>query len=255
MKFRAFAELASRGRVLRRRLPARAGGFPIFVTPDSALQYWLPLGRSSALLFDVAGRFVSKGDVVWDVGANCGVFAFASAHAAGPAGQVLALEPDTFLVSLLRRSAAALPASCAPTDVLPCAISDGVGVARFNIARRGRSTNYLASGSGRTDAGGVRESVSVMTVSLDWLLDRFAPPAFVKIDVEGAEAAVLRGAQRLLREARPVVLCETDADSRACIGQMFREFGYSFYDAEALDRGPTVDPAFNALALPPGKAL
>lgn len=255
VNLRTVVELASRGRVIRRRLPARSGGFPIFVSPDSALQYWLSLDRSSALLFDTVLRFVRSGDTVWDVGANCGLLSFAAAHAAGRTGQVVAVEPDVFLVSILRRSATGLPPACSPVEVLPCAVSDQVGVARFNIARRGRSTNFLASGSGRTDTGGVRESVTVMTVTLDWMLDRFAPPSFVKIDVEGAEIAVLSGAKRVLDQAKPIIFCETDAASRVEVGSILRDLGYSFYDAEALDRGQSPDPAFNTLALPPGKTL
>jgi FkbM family methyltransferase len=254
VNIRRVAEIVSRGRVIRRRLPQQFGGFPIFVTPDSALQYWLSLSRSSGLLFDMVSRFVRRGETVWDVGANCGIFAFAAAHAAGPSGSVIAIEPDTFLVNLLRRSAAIAPSTCGRVDVLPCAVSDAIGIATFNIAGRGRSTNFLASGSGRTDSGGVREAVSVMTVTLDWLLDRYPAPAFVKIDVEGAEAAVLAGAQRLLREVKPIVMCECDEASRASIGATFLENGYSLYDAELPARGRIVEAAFNTLAMPPGVA-
>jgi len=93
-------------------------------------------------LLRLAAEVVRRGDTVWDIGANLGLFSFAAAVAAGPAGRVLAVEPDTVLAGLLRRSAA-VNSGHAPVDVLPAAVSDGLSVARFHVARRNRSTNHL----------------------------------------------------------------------------------------------------------------
>ena len=42
-------------------------------------------------------EMVRPGDVVWDIGANVGLFAFAAANRAGSSGQVIAVEPDLWL--------------------------------------------------------------------------------------------------------------------------------------------------------------
>ena len=102
-------------------------------------------------LLRLAAEVVRRGDTVWDIGANLGLFSFAAAVAAGPAGRVLAVEPDTVLAGLLRRSAA-VNSGHAPVDVLPAAVSDGLSVARFHVARRNRSTNHL-DGFGTSQAG------------------------------------------------------------------------------------------------------
>lgn len=101
---RRIVERFSRNRVIKRRLPARFGRQKIVVSPDSALSFWRhDLEQSFGMLFRWVDSYVTRGSVVWDIGANVGLFSFASAACAGPKGQVLAIEPDQFLVQLLRQ--------------------------------------------------------------------------------------------------------------------------------------------------------
>lgn len=225
---------------------------PIFVSPDAALRFWRKdLGKCDSPLFDAAYDLVQPGDVVWDVGANVGLFSFAAAARAGPVGHVLAIEADFWLVSLLRQSTTVQPSSSAPVQVLPVAVSDQVGVAEFCIAKRGRCSNYLL-GVGGSQTGGERERQWVVTVTLDWLLDWFPAPAVLKIDIEGAEALALRGGRRVLSEVRPRLLLEVFEENASDVGDMLRGCGYRLFDAEARpeDRTPLVRPAYNTVALP-----
>ena len=70
---RDWVEQWASGRRIRRRLP---NGVPLFVSPDAQLKYLAR--RFDPELIALADRFVTPQSVVWDVGANCGVFAFAS---------------------------------------------------------------------------------------------------------------------------------------------------------------------------------
>jgi FkbM family methyltransferase len=251
---RSLAERLSRGRVLRRRLPPAYGGHTLHVSPDSALKFWRAgLAQADPALLAVAGELVTPGATVWDLGANVGLFAFASAYLAGASGRVVAIEADDWLAELLRRSALTLPPAHAPVEVLAAAVSSALGISDFLIARRGRAGSHLGSVGGSTQTGGVREVRKVMTVTLDWLLDHFPAPQVVKIDVEGAEAACLAGAERLLGDIRPRLLCEVSESNAAAVGAIFTRHGYAMFDgamAATSKRQPLAAPAWSTLAIP-----
>jgi FkbM family methyltransferase len=235
---RTIIERLSRGVVLTRRLPREFGGDAIYVSPDASLRHWrLNMRKIDPQLFALLPRIVKRGDVVWDVGANVGLFSFASAALAGRAGSVVAIEPDAWLVLLLRRSAAAASPQRAKVEVLPAAVGERVGLAQFNIARRGRAASHLA-GLGRVQAGGSRETTTVVLVTLDWLLDQFPAPRVVKIDVEGAENLVIRGAKRILNEVRPVIVCEVGRMLVDEVSNALRAARYEIVDLDAEDGTP-----------------
>ncbi len=214
--FRLLIERLSRRMVFRRRLPARFGGAPIWVSPGAALGYFRSLDHVNwRELYDFAEHYVQPGAHVWDIGANVGVFSFSAAHRAGPSGSVFAIEADPWLVTLMRRSAA-LGAERAPVQVLCAAVAQQNDLLNFEITERTRSGSHLTGVAGASVdvVGKTCETNPVVTISLDWLLERRPPPQVVKIDVEGAELLVLSGARKLLHECRPVILVEA-SDARA----------------------------------------
>lgn len=212
--FRTLSERVMRNRRVKRRL---SNGVPIYVSPDSQLKY---LKRTfDTDLTEMVNRFVDERSAVWDIGANCGVLAFLSAKAR----QIVAVEADPFLAHLLQES---VHLSGVPVNIVPAAAFSGRSLASFSIARRGRASNFLSVVGGNDSSGGERARIMVPTITLDDLLDAFDPPTFVKIDVEGAEVQVFEGAQRLLREVRPVLYYEaTEKTAEACAA-ILREAGY-----------------------------
>ncbi len=250
---RTLMERLSRGRTLKRHLPADLGSVPILASPDAALTFWKT--RTKSDLFDFALEFVQTGSVVWDVGANVGLFSIAAAQRAGASGKVVAIEADIWLAALLRKSAAMQPPTSARVQVIPAAVFDSPTIASFNVANRGRASNFLAEtgGAGSTQTGGVRETVSVLTITLDWMLEQGPAPSVMKIDVEGAECRVLRGARRVLAEARPVVLIEVFEDSRAEATEILLQNNYKLYNWDSKPRVSIDRACFNTLALPPGR--
>jgi len=226
----------SRGVVLQRRLPSEFGRHPVFVSPDSALSYWRwNLGKVDPFLLAMVRELVRNNMTVWDIGANVGLFSFA---AAGLGAQVLALEADPGLADLLRRSARL---NGLPVTVVPAGINDAFGISDLHFSNNGRASNSLL-GSG--------ESQPVVTITLDMLLDRFAVPDVVKIDIEGVECAALRGAPRLLKH-RPVIFCEVSQNHDE-VGNLLRAAGYVLYAARESERRPLQRPSRDTLALAHG---
>jgi len=250
---RTVAERLSRGVVFRRRLPKEFGRGQIFVSPDAGLRFYRPnLAVGDAILFKMANELVKAGDVVWDVGANVGLFTFAAASRAGKSGEVIAIEADLWLVSLLRRSCNLLD-RCrnAAVTVLPAAASDSLSLAKFHIARRARSSNHL-EGVGSTQAGGTRSTEDVLAVTLDWLLERVAAPRVLKIDVEGMEHRVLAGATAVLSKARPVIWCEVDPLNKAEVTRILHAHDYDIFYANQTpsQRQPLAQAPWETLACP-----
>ena len=170
---------------------------------------------------------------VWDIGANVGLFSFA---AASLGAQVVAVEADTWLANLIHRSALL---NKLPVTVLPAAVSDRQGISRLYLSDQGKASNSLC---------GVGIAQTVIAVTLDSLLDHFAAPEVLKIDVEGTEYAVLSGAWKVL-QARPLIFCEVTGDYEA-IGKLLREANYEFYAARETKRQPLLRPSRDTLAVP-----
>jgi FkbM family methyltransferase len=248
---RPLAERATHRLVLRRRLPAPYQGTRIYASSEAGLKYLRRrLTHVDPVLVDLVRETVRPGAVVWDIGANVGLFSFAAATAAGPSGHVLAVEPDNWLVGLLRRSAE-LPGTRAQVEVLAAAVGDATGVSRFCIASRNRATNHLAGFGHRAD---VRAVMPVPTLTLDGLLACAPTPDVLKIDVEGAERLVLEGGRRLLAAARPTLICEVAAANADAVSALLVEQGYRVLDGEvpAVRRVPLAAAPWTTLALPVG---
>lgn len=248
---RTLAERLARQSSIRRRLPARFARTEILVSPDSQLKYLKPGAAAFDLeLLRVIDTHVREDSIVWDIGANIGVFALAAASVA-TRGATLAVEADLWLAQLMHRSLRLRGNRQLRLSILPAAIADRNGTATFNIALRGRASNSLASIGGHSMAGGVREQVMVPTLTLDTLLDHVAAPTFVKMDIEGAEALALRGAERLLRDVRPTLYVEVGAAANDEVTQLLLAQRYRLYDGAATAPSPQLARcAFNTLAVP-----
>jgi FkbM family methyltransferase len=223
----------SRGVVLQRRLPKVFGDAPILVSPDSALAYWRrDLGSVDPYLLSMARELVRPGMMVWDIGANVGLFAFA---AAALGARVLAVEPDIWLSNLLHRSRLL---NGLPVTVLPAAVGETLGIGKLYLSQQGRASNSMC-GSGAYQ--------TTVTVTMDWLVGHFQPPSIVKIDIEGMEASALRGASHLL-QLKPTILCEVTREHEA-VGSILRVAGYKMYGARSSERSPLQMPYCETLAI------
>jgi FkbM family methyltransferase len=160
-------------------------------------------------------HLVGRGGVCLDVGAAGGAHLLVMARRVGPTGRVIGLEPRPGSLRALRRLTR-LAGVAARTTLIQAALSDGPGQLPLRIPIV--PTRAHVPGSTPDRAGNAAfarmpsREIVVPTRSLDEVvategLDRVD---VVKIDVEGAELAVLSGARDTLRRHRPTVLVEAD---------------------------------------------
>jgi FkbM family methyltransferase len=254
---RRLAELVMGPIVVLRRLPASSGGGRLAVSARvGGLKYLLkPADRWDPELLEVASLVIRTNDVIWDVGANVGLFSRAAAARAGPRGRVISIEADVDAVMLLNRTCRLTDKDQAEITVLPVAVGKDGGIARFAIAKRARAANAI-EGFGSTQTGGVREVRTLPCVTLDSLLIHFPAPQVLKIDVEGAELGVLQGAAAMLAKARPVIYCEVYRDSSREVTELLRANQYQLFKYNNASHARLIEldeAAYNTLAIPQDK--
>ena len=169
-------------------------------------------------------EFVRPGMVCWDVGANVGFYTLLFAELVGVSGRVFAFEPVPRNLELLQRHVSMNRYQ--NVRIFPCALGDFDGEAGFDLGPN-PSMGHMAAGG----------PLKMRCSRGDTLLaaGEVEAPDVIKIDVEGAEGDVLRGACGAMQN-RPMVFLATHGEiaHRACLDLL----AASGYEVRALDGGP-----------------
>jgi FkbM family methyltransferase len=182
------------------------------------------------------------GDAAIDVGGHIGFFTVQMAAAVGPSGRVFAFEPFDTNADLLERSIAENDFGDR-VRFQRAAVGAAPGIARltFPVETLNSGGAYLLREGSAPLAGNRTKDVPVVALdSLD--IDR--PVRFIKMDVEGAEPQVLRGAARLLARDKPIVLSELhptqlERASGVTAGQFLEQIAALGYRAHRVEHdGP-----------------
>ena len=192
---------------------------------------------------DLVRRELSRGGDFVDVGAHIGMYTVAAALALRAPSRVLAFEPNPLareqLLANLELNA------CADLVVVkPEAVAAAPGRAVLHVPAT-PDPSFSSLEAGRFAEGA---AVEVATTTLDHAVTEHAlRPAVVKADVEGAEVEVVRGMERTVAEARPLLVVEANAESAEEIRRLLPG-----YEALRVERGRLVPLAggrglFNAV--------
>lgn len=166
---------------------------------------------------------VKPGDVVFDVGAHIGCFTLKAARKVGESGRVVSFEPSSENFKLLSLNVSSN--NYTNSKLFNVAVGAAPGTATLHLGNR-RGTNSLLS-EANVDQVGVEE-VPIRT--LDSVAEELelSKVDFLKIDVEGFELEVLKGAQNVLSSHHPSIAMETHGfgASDEEIGRFLADFGY-----------------------------
>jgi FkbM family methyltransferase len=168
-------------------------------------------------------QHLRAGMTFYDVGANIGFFSLLAARLVGKEGRVAAFEADPEIAGRLREHVARNEFGWIMVEEK--AVWSEPRTVFF--ARTDPATSP-DRGLGHVVSAGSAETIEVAAVSLDEYTGTRPAPDFLKCDVEGAEVEVFRGAQRLLKEKRPGIICEMHSEeNQRVLLEEFSRFGYA----------------------------
>jgi FkbM family methyltransferase len=200
------------------------------------------------------------GMTVLDVGANSGYYSLLAARLVTPDGCVHAFEPVPALRAKFQRNLEQNGLQNVFVHPLVVAADPGEMDVYVSACANNDGLASVMAGAGRSE-----HALRVQSVSIDHFLEKFGgrEPDFVKIDVEGAEDLVLKGARETLTSGAPAVLFESyDVDRLATVlgdwGYEVRHLHYSLKNGLEFPRlGEKFENTFyyegkNFVALKPG---
>ena len=202
------------------RGPARGTRFVV----EQGMGFTYALGTSSAAPRHFK-QWIKPGMTVYDVGANKGQMALLFASLVGPSGRVIALEPAPVEFASCKRNIALN--QLAYVQAMQVAASDSVGELQFTYdAKRPTQGKFLEVAKVYQE-NTAENTFTVGALPLDRLLTDQPAPDVIKIDVEGAAAAVLRGAAEILSQIGPSIYLELHtAEELAAVKDELLSRGY-----------------------------
>ena len=168
---------------------------------------YLAGGVLNARCVSALDQVLHPGAVVFDVGANYGLFGWQALRRVGPQGKVVFFEPNPAVAQRLRRN---LDANRVANAILvEKAVSECEGATRLLVPPSGQSGLATLEAADRSPRGWRGHPVETVTID-DYVRASGLRPTLLKLDVEGQELSALRGAEETLRTCHPVLMLEME---------------------------------------------
>ena len=211
-------------------------GFNMILTIEEYLiGGYLHLGETNPFETHVVRKLLKKGDIFLDVGAYKGWYAFNAAQIVGNTGKVFAFEPNREVVRIL--SAIKNLNNFKNIQLETVAVSDKNGFSRFWTGNKDM-LGSLVKKHIQTYSDTSVKAVKIKTITLDsfYKTKKLKKIDMIKIDVEGSDLDVLKGAKNILRTQSPYLLVEVfglsagvDSNRKNEILEYLSKFGYKSY--------------------------
>ncbi len=213
-------------------------------------------------------RTVRSGEVVLDIGANTGIHTLILARQVGPQGCVFAFEPTRFAFAKLRKNLSLNPDLATRVTALEIGLTDVPGHALPDAVSSSWNLSAPLASANPLDMGYAQSTSGAKTLTLDeWsATSNLTRLDWIKLDVDGFEVRVLRGARATLAKWRPKIFLEIaphhfvrPEETFEQLIELIRDAGYRLHDlngtafptdARSIREGLREGALLNALALP-----
>lgn len=186
-------------------------------------------------------RLLKPGDTVLDIGANIGAHTLHLARCVSPSGKVIAFEPTAYAYNKLRQNIALNPALAGliQAEQIMLVTSDTKQVKPQLYSSW--QIHDTAAGTHPKHGGRLMDTTGAHNLTLDSYIaeHNIGAISLIKMDVDGHECQVLRGARNILQRDKPILLMELMPygldEAGASLDELLKillEHGYSLYDLD-----------------------
>ncbi len=175
------------------------------------------LGNYEPVITEKFEQYINSGDIVYDIGAHVGYYSLIASKKVGNDGYIYAFEPLPRNLSFLYRH-------CSFNDVknikvMEAAVSFQEGIRRFAESKDDTAMGHLSN----------EGEIEVKSIVIDKLIEKkeIKPANVMKIDVEGMEYWVLKGAENLIKTHKPTIFLATHGtENYQRCQELLKELGY-----------------------------
>ena len=201
--------------------------------------YWKGESGFEEATGKVLMEMFKRSSVFFDIGSNFGFYSVL-AKKVNAQIQVVAFEP---LASMVRQNHDFRKANDVEYTVLSKGLSDRNSVEELFVPEMPDTEKEISSASFDKDFFFNKKfehtSVTIECITLDSFAEEYAHAGeltnlCMKVDVEGYELSVLKGAQKVLRSFRPLVVCEVDPKNAAPLFEYFRSLEFEIFHVQPL---------------------
>jgi len=191
-------------------------------------------------------QHLQPGEVLYDIGANIGAYTLVAAVAV-PEARVVSFEPGPANFAALCANVE-LNAVGDRVTTIPLALGD-----HPHPARLGHGPDVPGSAPRLDDAGSGEEATTVLVDRLDDVVERFglSPPRHLKLDVDGTEAEVLAGGEKILAASSlHSVMVELDGGRDGKAADRLRGYGFDLVEEVTSSNRPASAPTYGLFVRP-----
>lgn len=167
-------------------------------------------------------KFISKGDICIDAGANQGIYTIPFAKIAGSKGKIIAVEPMRYAQEIIKKNIQI-------NNLRNIKIFDGVISDKIKKYILDYSSG-IGSASITRNFGG-KKILKVNSITIDKLFKNYGLKKinFIKMDIEGCEFLALKGAAKTIKSFKPTICLECDVKNFQRIFSFLKGFSYKAY--------------------------